>query len=49
MSHWVVRKWMANEIKRVVMENYSELNKMTPEDRCAARIEKFVAMGVVKD
>lgn len=42
-------KWMANEIKRVVVENFKELAKMTPEDRCAARIEKFSAMGVVKE
>ncbi len=42
-------KWMANEIKRVVMENYQELAKMSAEDRCASRIEKFSAMGVVKE
>jgi acetyl-CoA carboxylase carboxyl transferase subunit alpha len=42
-------KWMSNEVKRVVMENFHELNKMTPQDRCAARIDKFVAMGVVKE
>ncbi|HEY5690499.1 MAG TPA: acetyl-CoA carboxylase carboxyltransferase subunit alpha [Cyclobacteriaceae bacterium] len=42
-------KWMSNEVKRVVMENFHELNKMTPQERCASRIDKFVAMGVVKE
>jgi acetyl-CoA carboxylase carboxyl transferase subunit alpha len=42
-------KWMSNEVKRVVMENFHELNKMTPQERIASRIDKFVAMGVVKE
>ncbi len=42
-------QWMANEVKRVVMENLAELNKMTAEERCSSRIEKFGAMGVVKE
>lgn len=42
-------KWMANEIKRVILENNMELSKLTPEDRIQQRIDKFCAMGVVKE
>jgi acetyl-CoA carboxylase carboxyl transferase subunit alpha len=42
-------QWMSNEVKRVVMENYKELSKMTPQERTTSRIEKFSAMGVVKE
>jgi acetyl-CoA carboxylase carboxyl transferase subunit alpha len=42
-------KWMSNELKRVIMENFSALNKLTPEERIDQRIEKFSAMGVVKE
>ena len=41
-------QWMSNEVKRVIMENFKELDKMTPQERCAIRIDKFSKMGVVK-
>lgn len=42
-------KWMSTELKRVIMENYRMLDKHSPEDRINQRIEKFSAMGVVKE
>jgi acetyl-CoA carboxylase carboxyl transferase subunit alpha len=42
-------KWMAGEVKKVILENTRELLKMTPEQRIDQRIEKFCAMGVVKE
>lgn len=42
-------KWMSQEVKRVIMDNFRELNKLTPEDRISKRIDKFCAMGVVKE
>ena len=42
-------KWMANEVKRVILETTRELQKMSPEERIQKRIEKFCAMGVVKE
>ncbi|GCC53094.1 acetyl-CoA carboxylase carboxyltransferase subunit alpha [Chryseotalea sanaruensis] len=42
-------KWMSQEVKKVIMDNFKELNKLTPEDRISKRIDKFCAMGVVKE
>lgn len=42
-------KAMAAEIKRVILENSKELNQLTPRERINQRIEKFSAMGVVKE
>ena len=42
-------KWIANELKKTIVENTKELLKLTPEERCQQRIEKFCAMGVVKE
>jgi acetyl-CoA carboxylase carboxyl transferase subunit alpha len=42
-------KWMAGEVKKVILENTRELLKLTPEQRIDQRIEKFCAMGVVKE
>lgn len=42
-------KWMAEEVKKVILETTKELLKLTPEQRIEARIEKFCAMGVVKE
>ena len=42
-------KTMANEVKRVILKNYKELNKLSPRERINQRIEKFGAMGVVKE
>ncbi|GGB82970.1 acetyl-CoA carboxylase carboxyltransferase subunit alpha [Dyadobacter sediminis] len=38
---------MANELKRVILENISELSTINTEERIKQRIEKFCAMGVV--
>lgn len=42
-------KWMANEVKRVILEANSELSKLSVQERINQRIEKFMAMGVVKE
>lgn len=42
-------KWMAAEVKRTIVKSFKELSQLTPEERIAARIEKFGAMGVVKE
>lgn len=42
-------KWMAQEIKRVILDNVKELNKQSAEDRITSRMDKFCAMGVVKE
>ncbi len=42
-------KWMANEVKRVILETTSELKKIPADERIAQRIAKFCAMGVVKE
>lgn len=42
-------KWMSTEIKRVILENFNELNKLSAEERISQRIDKFCAMGVVKE
>ena len=42
-------KWMANEVKKVILAKTSELQKLTPEERIEQRIAKFEAMGVVKE
>jgi acetyl-CoA carboxylase carboxyl transferase subunit alpha len=40
---------MSNEVKRVIKEHTAELMKLTPEERIKQRIDKFCAMGVVKE
>jgi acetyl-CoA carboxylase carboxyl transferase subunit alpha len=42
-------KWMAQEVKRVILENAKELMKLSPQKRIDQRIDKFSAMGVVKE
>ncbi len=42
-------KWMAGEVKRVILETTRELLKQTPEERIKNRIDKFCSMGVVKE
>ena len=42
-------KWMSNELKRVILETHKELSKLSPEERINHRIEKFSAMGVVRE
>jgi acetyl-CoA carboxylase carboxyl transferase subunit alpha len=47
-AHTDVKK-MAEEVKKVILTNFNELSKLTPEERINQRIEKFCAMGVVKE
>ncbi|MBK8291594.1 MAG: acetyl-CoA carboxylase carboxyltransferase subunit alpha [Flammeovirgaceae bacterium] len=42
-------KAMSTELKKVILDNFNVLNKLTPEERINQRIEKFCAMGVVKE
>lgn len=42
-------KGMAAEVKRVILENFKELEKIPVRDRINQRIEKFSAMGVVEE
>ena len=42
-------KWMANEVKKVILEQTDILLQLTPEQRIQQRIDKFCAMGVVKE
>jgi acetyl-CoA carboxylase carboxyl transferase subunit alpha len=42
-------KWMANEVKKTIIESTKELLKADANTRITQRIEKFSAMGVVKE
>ncbi len=42
-------KWMANEVKKVILENYNSLKKLPVTELINNRIDKFTAMGVVKE
>ena len=42
-------KAMATEVKRVILQNYQELSKLSAQERISQRIDKFCAMGVVKE
>lgn len=42
-------KWMANEVKRAILETTKTLSTLSPQDRIDQRIAKFSAMGVVKE
>jgi acetyl-CoA carboxylase carboxyl transferase subunit alpha len=42
-------KAMAEEIKKVIMENFAQLSQLSPQQRISQRIDKFCAMGVVKE
>jgi len=42
-------KWMAAEVKKVILEQHKELNTMDTRQRIQQRIDKFCAMGVVKE
>jgi acetyl-CoA carboxylase carboxyl transferase subunit alpha len=42
-------KRMAQEVKRVILETTKELLALSPQERIHQRIEKFSAMGVVKE
>jgi acetyl-CoA carboxylase carboxyl transferase subunit alpha len=40
--------WMAEEVKKTILQATQELEKLSPEERIRQRIDKFCAMGVVK-
>ncbi|HWA34144.1 MAG TPA: hypothetical protein VG737_08450, partial [Cyclobacteriaceae bacterium] len=42
-------KWMAAEVKKNILSTYAELSKLSTEEMIDQRIEKFCAMGVVKE
>lgn len=42
-------KWMANEVKKVILEKTEELAQIKPDQRIKQRIDKFCSMGVVKE
>lgn len=42
-------KWMANEVKKVILQTTAELEKLSPAERTAQRMNKFCSMGVVKE
>lgn len=42
-------KAMAAEIKKVILQNFAELSKQATQERISQRIDKFCAMGVVKE
>lgn len=42
-------KWMAGEVKKVILQHAEELQKISPAQRVQQRIDKFCAMGVVKE
>jgi len=42
-------KAMAAEVKKVILESFKELSKLSVEERISMRMDKFCAMGVVKE
>lgn len=40
---------MSQTIKKVILDNLQELNKLSPQQRINQRIEKFSSMGVVRE
>ncbi|HEY0742463.1 MAG TPA: acetyl-CoA carboxylase carboxyltransferase subunit alpha [Chryseosolibacter sp.] len=42
-------KWMANEVKKVILTLTNELEALSEEDRIQQRIDKFCRMGVVQE
>ena len=42
-------KWMANEVKKKILSVYNELKAIPTDELIEKRIEKFCAMGVVKE
>ena len=42
-------KTMSAELKKTILENFAVLNKLSPRERINQRIDKFCAMGVVKE
>jgi acetyl-CoA carboxylase carboxyl transferase subunit alpha len=42
-------KWMANEVKKIIVTATKELETLSVDERIQQRIDKFCAMGVVKE
>ncbi|MBS1557424.1 MAG: acetyl-CoA carboxylase carboxyltransferase subunit alpha [Bacteroidetes bacterium] len=42
-------KAMADAVKKAILDNFAELNKLSARERITQRIDKFGAMGVVKE
>lgn len=42
-------KWMSQEVKKTILKNYKELSSIPVDDLIQQRIDKFCAMGVVKE
>jgi acetyl-CoA carboxylase carboxyl transferase subunit alpha len=42
-------KWMAGEVKKAILANYAALKSIPVNDLISQRIDKFTAMGVVKE
>ncbi len=42
-------KTIAAEVKKTILKNFQELSKLSPQERISQRIDKFCAMGVVKE
>jgi acetyl-CoA carboxylase carboxyl transferase subunit alpha len=42
-------KAMSDIVKKTILDNFKELDKLSPEERISQRINKFCAMGVVKE
>jgi acetyl-CoA carboxylase carboxyl transferase subunit alpha len=42
-------KGMSEELKKVILNHFHQLDKLSPQERIDQRIEKFSAMGVVKE
>ncbi|MCI0751244.1 MAG: acetyl-CoA carboxylase carboxyltransferase subunit alpha [Flammeovirgaceae bacterium] len=42
-------KWMANEVKQVILKNFKELSALPVDTMIEQRIDKFCSMGVVKE
>jgi acetyl-CoA carboxylase carboxyl transferase subunit alpha len=42
-------KWIAAEVKKVILKNIKELQKLSADERIQQRIDKFCKMGVVAE
>jgi acetyl-CoA carboxylase carboxyl transferase subunit alpha len=42
-------KWIANEVKKVIIKQTKELQKLSADERIQQRIDKFCKMGVVSE
>jgi acetyl-CoA carboxylase carboxyl transferase subunit alpha len=42
-------KWIAGEVKKVILQNAKELQVLSPDERIQQRIDKFCKMGVVEE